>query len=267
MRSGGKRPSTDPSTEPGNTAHQSAETGPRFVSSDPASIPPQTQEAWATFKETISFLTNQAPPWVVGYLAANGSQIADAFYVRADQPTRTELLKELAELKIAARRIQRFTDMTGDLKRADRGVRVLLTERFGWHHSNSYRQMREPLEALIRGIEDAEKSPALVGPDGRTKMGRGKPDLGARIPAEEMCALVIATLYEHISGKECGPRNARACAAAEAYWRAIGLTRKSFGEQTETAWHAIFQNVRAEAFESERRAHREALVIWAATSI
>ena len=262
MRSGGKRPSSDLSTAPGSAAHKSAESGARPVASHASGISPRTQEAGATFEETISYLTKRPPNWLAGYLAAHGGSIVDAFRVRADQPTRSEVLKELAKLKVAARRIQRFTDVKGVLDRADRGVRMLLTDRFGWHHSNSYRQLWEPLDSLITGIEAAEKSSTLVGPGGRTRMGRGKPDLGARIPAEEMCALVIATAYDHFNGHGWGPRNARACFAAETFWRAVGLTRKDPGEQPETAWYPIFANIRADAFEAERRAYRENLDQW-----
>jgi hypothetical protein len=214
------------------------------------------------FTETIRHLTSSSPNWLAEYLGAQGRFIRDAFYARKIQLGRSKLLYELRALERAARFVQSYVDRDSPSRRGDSGVRVLLSDQFGWHNSNSFRQMREPLGALIASVQAAQKSPELVEPEGETIRGRGKPDLLAGIPAEELCALIVSVLMEHFDGSQPSYSHRRAWEAAEAYWRAIGLKRKSRGLDAERAWRAVFERINTEDFRSKRNVYSENLQRW-----
>ena len=214
------------------------------------------------FNETIRHLTSRSPNWFSEYLEAQAHFIREAVDARNIQLGRSKLLDELRALERAARLVQSYIDRGGPSRRGDNGVRVLLSDHFGWHNSNSFRQMHEPLDALIASVQAAQKSPELVEPDGDTIRGRGKPDLVAGIPAEDLCALIISVLLEHFDGSQPGYGHRRAWDAAETYWRAIGLKRKSRGLDAGRAWRAVFERINAEDFKSVRRAYSENLQRW-----
>ncbi len=95
-------------------------------------------------------------------------------------------------------------------------------------------------------------SPELATPSGKTKAGKG-PALppGAVHPAS-LCALIIVEAWKYVHGAYPGPRSVKAAEAAEAYWKACGNMRNSWGANPLTAWRRRFEVAMWPAFDEQR---------------
>jgi hypothetical protein len=78
--------------------------------------------------------------------------------------------------------------------------------------------------ALVRS------SPLLTGRTGKTKRGKGKPDVPDVFSAKTLCAARILELGRFLNKFEPGVKSINAAAVAQAYWLACGGSSDSFGK-------------------------------------
>jgi hypothetical protein len=85
------------------------------------------------------------------------------------------------------------------------------------------------LRDLSRRAEITLSSSVLIGKDGKTKRGHGKPSVPDVFEAKTLVAARILELWRFLNKLEPGMTSKPAAAAAQAYWLASGGPSKSFG--------------------------------------
>ncbi len=112
------------------------------------------------------------------------------------------------------------------------------------------------LDAYLRDLgaraARALRGPELVTPAGKTKAGKGPAMPPGAIHAASLCALIIAEAWKYVHKAYPGPRNEKAAEAAEAYWKACGNTRNSWGANPLSAWRRRFEEAMSPSFEPHR---------------
>lgn len=216
------------------------------------------------YEEIANCLSDDPPEWLADYLHAQGAHIAFVHEAGKSEATRAELLGQLEALQQAVELVRRYVgaDQSGTIDEV--ALRSLLDPTPTPPFSVAHRDTDKALRDLNKRVEEARRSPLLVGPDGEVIKGRGKANVVGGMSAEMVCACVIAAAFEVVNGKRPGARNPSACDAAEAYWRAIGLERVERGEDKRTAWRRYFETATSASHEFYIRAYREAIERWAA---
>jgi hypothetical protein len=102
------------------------------------------------------------------------------------------------------------------------------------------------LRDLSRRAEITLSSSVLVGKDGKTKRGHGKPSVPNIFDAKALLAARILELGRFLNKFEPGISSKNAAAAAQAYWLASGGTSKSFGNPL-NGWKHHFKIAKDEA--------------------
>ncbi|MDA8216949.1 MAG: hypothetical protein M0Z94_04950 [Dehalococcoidales bacterium] len=112
------------------------------------------------------------------------------------------------------------------------------------------------LDAYLRDMETrvarALRGPELVTPVGKTKAGKGPALPPGAIHPARLCALIIAEAWKYVHAAYPGTRNEKAAEAAEAYWKACGNTRNSWGGNPLTAWRRRFEEAMSPSFDPHR---------------
>ena len=114
------------------------------------------------------------------------------------------------------------------------------------------------LEDLADRANQAWASAALTTDAGATKPGSGKARSVASASAQTYCALLILETWKFFHGAEPRPKNRKAVAAAEAYWRAAGGDPHSSGDEPLASWYYHFglaRNHKAKTLTAEYRRH------------
>jgi hypothetical protein len=96
------------------------------------------------------------------------------------------------------------------------------------------------LSDLSNRTEAALSSPALIGKDGKTKRGPGKPIVPDVFDAKSLCAARILELGRFLNKFEPGSKSRRAGEAAQAYWLASGGRSEGFGDPV-NGWKRYFK--------------------------
>jgi hypothetical protein len=99
------------------------------------------------------------------------------------------------------------------------------------------------LKDLSARAEIARSSTELVGKSGRTKSGRGKPDVPDVFNAKALCAARIFEAWRLLNGRAPGISNLKAAEAAQAYWLAAGGASNGAGDP-KNGWYDYFKVVR-----------------------
>lgn len=102
------------------------------------------------------------------------------------------------------------------------------------------------LRDLNRRVEITLSSTTLIGRDGKTKRGHGKPTVPNVFDAKTLLAARILELGRFVNKFEPGITSKSAAAAAQAYWLASGGTLKSFGNPL-NGWKHHFKIARDQA--------------------
>lgn len=112
------------------------------------------------------------------------------------------------------------------------------------------------LDAYLRDLgaraARALRGPELVTPVGKTKAGKGPALPPGAIHPASLCALIIAEAWKYVHAAYPGARNEKAAEAAEAYWKACGNTRNSWGGNPLTAWRRRFEEAMSPSFDPHR---------------
>lgn len=112
------------------------------------------------------------------------------------------------------------------------------------------------LDAYLRDLGAraglALRGAALATASGKTKAGKGPALPPGAIHSASLCALIVAETWKYVHKTYPGPRNERAAEAAEAYWKACGNTRNSWGANPLTAWRRRFEEAMSPGFDPHR---------------
>ena len=112
------------------------------------------------------------------------------------------------------------------------------------------------IDAYLRDL-GARATRALASPELATAAGKTKAGKGVALPpgalhAASFCAVIVVETWKYVRGAYPGPRNAKAAAAAEAYWTACGNTRNSWGANPLNAWRRRFEEAMSPSYDSPR---------------
>jgi hypothetical protein len=99
------------------------------------------------------------------------------------------------------------------------------------------------LKDLSRRAETARTSPELVGKNGKTKRGPGKPAVPDVFTPKALCAARIFEVWRFFNECDPGPGNLKAAEAAQAFWLAAGGTSNGYGDPL-NGWYDHFRIVR-----------------------
>jgi len=94
---------------------------------------------------------------------------------------------------------------------------------------NQIRLPKHTLRDVSERAEITQSSSILIGKDGKTKRGHGKPSVPDVFDAKTLCAARILELWRFLNKREPGIRSSNAAAAAQAYWLACGGISKGVG--------------------------------------
>jgi hypothetical protein len=160
--------------------------------------------------------------------------------VHAKQPTKAGMRKELIKVSSAAAYLLRSLQdtPTKEFLEIEGGIRI---ENIG----GLYNTLRGISECAAR----AANSPRISATSTTTKRGSGKalPE-GAYSPIT-FCAVFISEVWKYLFGDYPAPRNRRAAAAADAYWRATGGKTAGWGSDPLVRWRHQFKLARSSVTE------------------
>jgi hypothetical protein len=171
---------------------------------------------------------SDAPPWLAPHLewTAQGLRHDRAF--DAARPTKVQMRQRLESAREAASVLLHALNSPYDrplLEHED--LRPIPSD------------LRYRLEDLARRAEYAIALPTLSNDDGSTARGRNKATMPGSLSAKTLCAARIVETWIYFHQFCPGPRNKKAAAAADAFWRASGAPRKSFGSDPVGSWRHL----------------------------
>jgi hypothetical protein len=172
-----------------------------------------------TFAEVALLIApHNTPPWLPAFLEWWAQGIRHDWWADQYRLTTSQTAQKLSEVVDAVTIFERNL--------IDPNIRNLLEA------AKSASQIRLPM-ALLRDIADRAEitlsSPILIGSDGKTKRGRGKPSVPDIFDAKTLLAARILELGRFLNKFEPGVKSMNAAAAAQAYWLASGGISNSFG--------------------------------------
>jgi hypothetical protein len=180
------------------------------------------------------------------------------------QPTRSEMKKNLQSVRDAASLIVSALNdgATRDFLDAATPGKIP-------YHGQIYGILRN---LVLRAEESAA---SLSTADGKTKAGRNKAEPPGYFPPKTFCAALIVEAWSFIHGAEPAPKNRKAAAAANSFWRMsignlsieptkkpleriVAKESKSWGERL-NGWRHHFEQAKEPAVSNIRREFRRHL--------
>ena len=214
------------------------------------------QEIRNEFTETAALVTPDSPGWLIDHLWEWAPTIRIARGVNAIQPSRTEILDQLKQVEAAARLLRQSID--------DNELRNFLDVEPKSPIAAIHRPLQTLMDDLIARTEGAQRSPDLVTAEGKAKPGRSRAIPSGAVSSQVLCAVVIVEAWHFVRGSYPGDRSEKAWRAAESYWRAIGLSRDSWGSNKFAAWRSYFRRALSAQCKADRDECRRHMVKHAA---
>jgi hypothetical protein len=172
-----------------------------------------------TFADVAKLIVpHNCPPWLPAFLEWWAQGIRHDRLVDGYRPTTSQTVERLSEVVEALRVLERNL--------SDPNIRNLL------EIARLPNQIKLPIATLKDLIDRAEislSSPNLIGKDGKTKRGHGKPSVRDVFDEKTLLAARILELCRFLNKFEPGVTSKSAAAAAQAYWLATGGTSKGAG--------------------------------------
>ena len=172
-----------------------------------------------TFADVAQLIApSNAPPWLPAFLEWWAQGIFHDRLVDQYRPTTFQTAEKLSQMVSALGVLERNL--------SDPNIRNLLEV------AKLPSQIKLPIATLRDITNRAEitlSSSVLIGKDGKTKRGHGKPIVPDVFDAKTLCAARILELGRFLNKFEPGVKSTNAAAAAQAYWLASGGTSKSSG--------------------------------------
>jgi hypothetical protein len=190
-----------------------------------------------SFEEVATLISpNNTPPWLPTFLEWWAQGIAYDRLVDLARPSKVGTAKILDEITDALALVRRNLE--------NPSIRDLITRTTTL--SPSVDKLVAAVDDLSRRVGRVRSSPLLVGRDGKTKRGRGKPRVENVFDAKTMCAARILELCRFLNKFEPGARSTQAAKAAEAYWIASGGTSRGTKDLV-SGWKRHFKAARDNA--------------------
>jgi hypothetical protein len=201
--------------------------------------------------DIAALINKDPPPRVTTLLREWGPSIMLDRAVHAAQPSKTQMRKRLTQVANAAAIVREALqhDPTREFLELEGNVRI---ENLGG------------LELALRTIGEhatsAAASPRISASGTAAKKGQGKALPAEALHPKVFCAVIIGETWKFLNGEYPGSRNAKAAAAADAYWQASGGSTKSWGTNRLTSWRPYFERAKSPAAEKIRReVHRHCI--------
>jgi hypothetical protein len=174
-----------------------------------------------TFGEVALLIApSNAPSWLPGFLEWWAEGIRYDRMVDEIRPSRARTAEILSETEDALILVRRNLDVPS--------IRNLVDETK--HRSPTINTLMAAIKDLTDRIASTRLSPLVIGTDGKTKRGRGKPTAPNVFNAKTLCAARILELGRFLNKFEPGTKSTNAAKAAEAYWLASGGDSEGFGD-------------------------------------
>ena len=150
---------------------------------------------------------SNTPPWLAELLHDYGLQIAKERELQELFPYKKDLRTKLLEAKQAVERITSLLNdaMTMVFVEAESNIKI-----------KNIVELKNNLKELVKAVELAAASPAISGPEGKTKKGAGKAMARTTLLPKTFCALVVAESWLAVRRRRSALRNKEAAAAAHA---------------------------------------------------
>ena len=173
----------------------------------------------ATFADVARMIVpSNTPPWLPAHLEWWAQGIWHDILGDRCRPSKLQTVERLSGVEEAVAVLRRELE--------DPSIRnMLITAKTAKRIGISIVDLKDLSEraAMVRS------SPSLIGNTGKTKRGKGKPDVPDVFSAKTLCAARILELGRFLNKFEPGVKSTNAAEAAQAYWLASGGTSKSFG--------------------------------------
>ena len=190
----------------------------------------------SNFAEVARIITgdDNPPLWLVKHFKRWAPSLAIDRCIAVRQPTRSEMKKNLKVVQDAASIIIRALN--------DGPTREILDAA-----SPGKIEYHGHIDLMLRDLDRRAKQAisSLSTSDGKTKPGRNKAMAAGASHPKTYCAAMIAEAWSFIHGVEPAPKNQKAAAAAEIFWRAsmaslmneaTEKTLNSIADREQTVW-------------------------------
>jgi hypothetical protein len=189
-----------------------------------------------TFAEVAKLIVpHNCPPWLPALLEWWAQGIRHDILVDQYRLTTSQTVEELSRVMEASAVLERSLSNPNIWN-------LLEIARF----PNQIQLSVATLRDLNYRAETTLSSSVLVGKDGKTKRGHGKPSVPNVFEAKTLVAARILELGRFLNKFEPGITSKNAAAAAQSYWLASGGTSKSFGNPL-NGWKHHFRIAKDEA--------------------
>ena len=182
--------------------------------------------------------STNAPPWLATFLRDWAPSLMLDRAVHAVQPTKAKMREQLIQVANAATILQRALrdSPTKEILELEGGIRI---ENIGG--------LDDTLRAIGERATLAAASPRISATSTRAKPGSGKALPANAFSPKTFCAVIISEAWKYLHDEYPAPRNVKAAAAAEAFWRASGGITKSWGSNPLRSWSYHFKKARSPA--------------------
>jgi hypothetical protein len=194
----------------------------------------------------------ETPPWLAPLLRNWAPSLMIDRGVHAAQPTNTKMLQVLSEVSTAATFLRRALAhaATKEFLELEGGIRI--PNAGGLDHALGVIGERATLAAGSPRIAVTKKTKT------EAKRGRSRALPRDAILPKTFCAIIISEIWKQLHDEYPAPRNIKAAAAAEAYWRASGGVATRAGSEPLSSWRHHFKKAKlrsADRLRQEIRRH------------
>jgi hypothetical protein len=185
------------------------------------------------------------PPWLATMLSNWAASLALDRGVNANQPTKAKMRERLTQARDAAAFLLQALQ--------DTPTREFL-EHEGFIRIDNLGGLYDTLQKISERAALAAASPQISKTSTTAKKGAGKARPANAYSPEAFCAVIISEIWKYVHNEYPAPRNPKAAAAAETYWRASGgLAKRRWGSNPLGSWRYRFEQAQSPATEKERR--------------
>jgi hypothetical protein len=198
------------------------------------------------YAEVAAFIApTDTPPWLATMLSNWAPSLAMDRGVHANQPTKAKMREKLIQVRDAGAFLLQALQ--------DTPTREFL-EHEGCIRMENLGGLYDTLQNISARAALAAASPQISETSTTAKKGAGKARPANAYSPETFCAVIVSEIWKYVHNEYPAPRNLKAAAAAEAYWRASGgVTKPRWGSNLLSSWRYRFEQAKSPATEKERR--------------
>jgi hypothetical protein len=195
--------------------------------------PPLNRRPTQNFADIARMITGSEPQrWLPAHLEWWAQGIQHDILVDQYRPSKLQTVERLLGVEQAAAVLRRELE--------EPSIRnLLVTAKTSKRIGISIADLKDLSERAVI----VRSSPPLIGKTGKTKRGRGKPDVPDVFNAKTLCAARIFEAWRFFNKVEPGISNLKVARAAQAYWLASGGISDGYGDPL-NGWQDYFRVVR-----------------------